>query len=29
MGYLPSLATEMGILHERITSTKKGSISSF
>ncbi|MFN8558867.1 MAG: F0F1 ATP synthase subunit beta [Dehalococcoidia bacterium] len=29
VGYQPTLATEMGILEERITSTKKGSITSF
>ncbi|MCX7912414.1 MAG: F0F1 ATP synthase subunit beta [Dehalococcoidales bacterium] len=29
MGYQPTLATEMGALQERITSTKKGSITSF
>ena len=28
VGYQPTLATEMGALHERITSTKKGSITS-
>ena len=28
VGYQPTLATEMGNLHERITSTKKGSITS-
>ncbi|MGC3604288.1 F0F1 ATP synthase subunit beta, partial [Enterococcus faecium] len=28
VGYQPTLATEMGQLQERITSTKKGSISS-
>src|SRR5712664_4219048 len=28
-GYQPTLAAELGYLHERITSTKKGSISSF
>ncbi len=28
VGYLPTLATEMGALQERITSTKKGSITS-
>ena len=28
VGYQPTLATEMGQLHERITSTKKGSITS-
>lgn len=29
VGYQPTLATEMGYLQERITSTKKGSITSF
>src|SRR5258708_8557746 len=29
VGYQPTLATEMGELEERITSTKKGSITSF
>ena len=29
VGYQPTLATEMGALEERITSTKKGSITSF
>ena len=29
VGYQPTLATEMGMLQERITSTKKGSITSF
>ena len=29
VGYQPTLATEMGILEERITSTRKGSITSF
>ena len=29
VGYQPTLASEMGILEERITSTKKGSITSF
>ena len=29
VGYQPTLAAEMGILQERITSTKKGSITSF
>ena len=29
VGYQPTLATEMGDLQERITSTKKGSITSF
>jgi F-type H+-transporting ATPase subunit beta len=29
VGYQPTLATEMGLLEERITSTKKGSITSF
>jgi F-type H+-transporting ATPase subunit beta len=29
VGYQPTLATEMGILEERITSTKRGSITSF
>ncbi len=29
VGYQPTLATDMGILEERITSTKKGSITSF
>ena len=29
VGYQPTLATEMGVLQERITSTKKGSITSF
>ena len=29
VGYQPTLAEEMGILQERITSTKKGSITSF
>ena len=29
VGYQPTLATEMGTLEERITSTKKGSITSF
>ena len=29
VGYQPTLAEEMGVLQERITSTKKGSISSF
>ncbi len=29
VGYQPTLATEMGVLEERITSTKKGSITSF
>src|ERR671938_314445 len=29
VGYQPTLATEMGIMQERITSTKKGSITSF
>ncbi len=29
VGYQPTLGTEMGILEERITSTKKGSITSF
>src|ERR1700747_3328199 len=29
VGYQPTLAAEMGVLQERITSTKKGSISSF
>ncbi|MCK5653544.1 MAG: F0F1 ATP synthase subunit beta [Dehalococcoidia bacterium] len=29
VGYQPTLATEMGYLEERITSTKKGSITSF
>ena len=29
VGYQPTLATEMGILEERITSTKKGAITSF
>jgi F-type H+-transporting ATPase subunit beta len=29
VGYQPTLAQEMGILQERITSTKKGSITSF
>src|ERR1700756_4935184 len=29
VGYQPTLAAEMGDLHERITSTKKGSITSF
>ncbi len=29
VGYLPTLASEMGDLQERITSTKKGSITSF
>ncbi len=29
VGYQPTLASEMGILQERITSTKKGSITSF
>ena len=29
MGYQPTLANEMGNLQERITSTKKGSITSF
>jgi F-type H+/Na+-transporting ATPase subunit beta len=29
VGYQPTLANEMGILQERITSTKKGSITSF
>lgn len=29
VGYQPNLATEMGALQERITSTKKGSITSF
>ena len=29
VGYQPTLATEMGALQERITSTKKGSITSF
>jgi F-type H+-transporting ATPase subunit beta len=29
VGYQPTLATEMGLLQERITSTKKGSITSF
>ena len=28
MGYQPTLSTEMGSLQERITSTKKGSITS-
>ena len=28
VGYQPTLATEMGQLQERITSTKKGSITS-
>ena len=28
VGYQPTLATEMGALQERITSTKKGSITS-
>src|SRR3712207_8815654 len=28
-GYQPTLATEMGVLEERITTTKKGSITSF
>src|SRR6266705_448349 len=28
VGYQPTLATEMGVLQERITSTKKGSITS-
>ena len=29
VGYQPTLATEMGVLQERITSTNKGSITSF
>ena len=29
VGYQPTLAAEMGVLQERITSTKKGSITSF
>ncbi len=29
VGYQPTLGTEMGVLEERITSTKKGSITSF
>src|SRR4029078_6967905 len=29
VGYQPTLAEEMGVLQERITSTKKGSITSF
>ena len=29
VGYQPTLATEMGVLQERITSTKQGSITSF
>ena len=29
VGYQPTLASEMGVLEERITSTKKGSITSF
>ena len=29
VGYQPTLGTEMGVLQERITSTKKGSITSF
>jgi F-type H+/Na+-transporting ATPase subunit beta len=29
VGYQPTLATEMGVLEERITTTKKGSITSF
>src|SRR6266403_4623418 len=29
VGYQPTLASEMGVLQERITSTKKGSITSF
>ena len=29
VGYQPTLAAEMGTLQERITSTKKGSITSF
>ncbi len=29
VGYQPTLATEMGLLQERITSTKQGSITSF
>src|SRR5262245_24765785 len=29
VGYQPTLAAEMGMLQERITSTKKGSITSF
>jgi F-type H+-transporting ATPase subunit beta len=29
VGYQPTLATDMGILQERITSTKKGSVTSF
>jgi F-type H+-transporting ATPase subunit beta len=29
VGYQPTLANEMGVLQERITSTKKGSITSF
>jgi len=29
VGYQPTLATEMGVLEERITSTKQGSITSF
>ncbi|HEX79230.1 MAG TPA: F0F1 ATP synthase subunit beta [Dehalococcoidia bacterium] len=29
VGYKPTLATEMGVLQERITSTKQGSITSF
>ncbi|GAI46612.1 unnamed protein product, partial [marine sediment metagenome] len=29
VGYQPTLATEVGELEERITSTKKGSITSF
>ena len=28
VGYQPTLATEMGLLQERITSTKRGSITS-
>merc|ERR1712110_1139301 len=28
VGYQPTLATEMGVLHERITSTNEGSITS-
>jgi len=28
VGYQPTLATEMGIMQERITSTKRGSITS-
>jgi len=29
VGYQPNLATEMGELQERITSTSKGSVTSF